>query len=82
MSLHQVSMFATLSAILHLGNMEISDDKDGNAALGNNKHFQVVNALGCVLGVLSHRKMLLLNNIPNTLFFGHCLNFSLCNMML
>ncbi len=41
MAWHQTSMFATLSAILHLGNMEISDDKDGNAALGNNKHFQV-----------------------------------------
>jgi hypothetical protein len=35
-------MFATLSAILHLGNMQISDDKDGNATLGNDKHFQVV----------------------------------------
>ena len=34
-------MFATLSAILHLGNMEISEDKDGNAAVGNDKHFQV-----------------------------------------
>jgi myosin heavy subunit len=40
-------MFATLSAILHLGNMEISDDKDGNAALGNNKHFQVVESPIC-----------------------------------
>ena len=34
-------MFATLSAILHMGNMQISDDKDGNAALGNDAHFQV-----------------------------------------
>ena len=45
-------MFATLSAILHLGNMEINDDKDGNAALGNNKHFQVVEDPICVKDIL------------------------------
>ena len=42
LSLHlQASIFGTLSAILHLGNMEISDDQDGNAKLLDDQHMKV-----------------------------------------
>jgi hypothetical protein len=37
----QTSMFSTISAILHLGNLEVDEDQEGNAALVNDKHFQV-----------------------------------------
>jgi myosin heavy subunit len=39
----QASIFATLSAILHLGNLEIrvADDTDGNAEIPDNNHMMV-----------------------------------------
>jgi myosin heavy subunit len=46
-------MFSILSAILHLGNIEIADDSDGNAALGNDKHLQVVEDPILIHGMLA-----------------------------
>ena len=41
----QLNIFATISAILHIGNMRLSEDREGNAVLENDGHLQSVCSL-------------------------------------
>uniref|UniRef100_A0A7S0QMA7 Myosin motor domain-containing protein n=1 Tax=Cryptomonas curvata TaxID=233186 RepID=A0A7S0QMA7_9CRYP len=41
----QQNIFASISAILHIGNMQITEDREGNAVLDNDAHLQAVCSL-------------------------------------